>query len=311
MKHALAHRASWLAASLLAIFAISTAHAKMNILVACHWALGEPDQRYHRCEHHVLKAALPTFITQLREKGFYVYDESVALGLAGCMTQGQHCSHGGAQLIEIAKSTAEDIEKPIDVVVAFSIFGDGFSGGKITLVQAQGRLWNVHSSQSLGSFKAEGGSGAAASENRIECGKKSVRECAELLARDVANQIAKDQGVQPAKKKPEAVASSASIAPNCDCEIGSRQYTLEFHNFTYKEIDEIEQHLANICCFSGDSNDRRPTDRLANYVRYSYYSPISVANLSARLAKMLDMMEAMGFETNLEMSGNTFTATKK
>ena len=56
--------------------------------------------------------------------------------------------------------------------------------------------------------------------------------------------------------------------------------------------------------------EHRPTEQRPAYVRYSYYSSIAVAKLSANLNRLLrDMEEAGGFVTTLVMSGATFAVT--
>ena len=96
-------------------------------------------------------------------------------------------------------------------------------------------------------------------------------------------------------------------SPRDDCLGREREYTLEFHNFTAKEIARIENFLVIFRCYG----EHRPTEQRPTYVRYSYYSSISVAKLGANLNRLLrDMEEADGFVTTLVMSGTEFAATK-
>ena len=310
MKMRIGHWASWLAASLLAI---GTAHAAENILVACwhedeHWVTGGPDERNHRCEQNILNAALPAFTTQLRTLGFGVYDGSVVRNLVSCMTQGSGCSHSGLELIEIANTYAEQVDRPIDVVVKFSVRSNGFNGKPLTFFRVQGDLWDTHSHRSLGSFKAEGGSNAVASQNEIKCAGKKARECAELLAQDVAHQIAKDRDVQLGKKEAEAVASSASN----DCRSSKSEYTLKFHGFTDLEVRDIRDHLVIFDGYCRGSNDLRLIEGRPNYMNYLYYSSLDMRKLDDRLRIMLDKKkERGGVETKMERSRTTFNVTKK
>ncbi len=279
----------------------------------------------------IVKRATGRLSEQMNELGFDVFDET-AITLAN-YEQGRS-RRSDAELIDIARSVKRP---PIDVLVLFSIYATKHEREYTTKLKAsiEGRLINVQTGRSLGSFDVE-------SKQAWNVGKNCERPCilkhvgkgisklsnelgfvlAEKLAHQSANPskqeyLAQEIGGDSATLSNENNHANNLVSVNTEAKPKTikrestkqkrsafvTEYQLIFDGFNAEDYSNIEEYLL---MFSGYKSHRL-IESYASYKDIWYKSSIGSAKLSRNLHKML---EHLGIRAIVNVNGNTYKVKK-
>ncbi|MDP4022882.1 hypothetical protein Q8W71_09635 [Methylobacterium sp. NEAU 140] len=246
-------------------------------------------------------------------RGYNVYDETaVAMGF----TQANRVRRRDAELIEVARAVSNP---PLDVVAVFQIYASASKSAYSDIVRPQvripGRLLNVRTGQSLGSFEVAGLQLPPLPQGcDRECLLERVGAEARTISADVAAALAAkldgviaprraaDTGSPPADLPAGSAAPSAAppaAAGGEACGGLPTAYTVRLDGFSAQEVQAAEEYMAAFRCYE----HHRPVRASGASTEYWYETRSDSARLTRNLRLMLDHMSAPG---QVQFSGNTF-----
>ncbi len=250
-------------------------------------------------------------------RGYNVYDETaVAMGIS----QPGRVRRRDAELIDIARSVQTP---PVDVIVIFQIFASAqkslYSDIVRPDVRIPGRLLNVRTGQSLGSFEVTGLQlpPLPAGCDR-ECLLERVGAEAKALSTDLAQALTqKLDGVIAPKRAdgggtgvtetaPGSGAPVVALAPGDTGEscVGlPTAYVVRVNGFSSAEIQAVEEYMRAFKCYE----HHRTVRAAGSQTEYWYETRIDGARLNRNFRLMLEHMNVGG---QVSMSGNTVVLGK-
>jgi hypothetical protein len=302
------------ALALASTLAALPAHAqpKPNVVVMGEDADEDSVPRGNRIFQRVIAELSET----MNLRGYNVYDETaVAMGF----TQPNRVRRRDAELIEVARAVQNP---PLDVVAIFQIYASASKSGYSDIVRPQvripGRLLNVRTGQSLGSFEVSGMQLPPLPQNcDRECLLERVGAEAKTIAGDVASALtakldgfvaprrAADAGA-PAGEAPPAGAAAGGAAPVAGGEACGglpTAYTVRFDGFSPQEVQAAEEYMAAFRCYE----HQRPVRAGGSATEYWYETRADSGRLTRNLRLMLEHMSAPG---QVQFSGNTFVVRR-
>jgi hypothetical protein len=255
-------------------------------------------------------------------RGYNVYDETaVAMGF----TQPNRVRRRDAELLDVARSVQNP---PLDVVATFQIYASASKSAYSDIVRPTvripGRLLNVRTGQSLGSFEVAGVQLPPLPQGcDRECLLERVGAEAKTIAGDVASALAAklDGFVAPrraadaspagAPSAPGDVAVSPSASPPAGgpaaggegCGGLPTAFTVRLDGFSAQEVQAAEEYMAAFRCYE----HHRPVRAGGSSTEYWYETRSDSARLTRNLRLMLDHMSAPG---QVQFSGNTFVVRR-
>ncbi|GJD64016.1 hypothetical protein [Methylobacterium frigidaeris] len=245
-------------------------------------------------------------------RGYNVYDETaVAMGF----TQPNRVRRRDAELIEVARSVSSP---PLDVVAVFQIYASASKSAYSDIVRPEvripGRLLNVRTGQSLGSFEVAGVQLPPLPQGcDRECLLERVGTEAKVIAGDVAAALtAKLDGVVAPRRGADAGAASvpgAVAAPVAAGPAGEAcgglptAYVVRLNGFSAQEVQAAEEYMAAFRCYE----HHRPVRAGTSAAEYWYETRSDSARLGRNLRLMLEHMSAPG---QVQFSGNTFVLSR-
>jgi hypothetical protein len=316
MIHAIGRRAALRLAAILAVAgatvcAVAPAHAqtKPNVVVMGEDADTDSVPRGNRIFQRVIAELAET----MNLRGYNVYDETaVAMGF----TQPNRVRRRDAELIEVARAVQNP---PLDVVVTFQIYASATKSGYSDIVRPEiripGRLLNVRTGQSLGSFEVAGLQLPPLPQGcDRECLLERVGAEARTIAGDVAAALtAKLDGVIAPRRtggaadsgEPAAVGGGASsaAAPGEGCGGLPTAYVVRLSGFSAQEVQTVEEYLSAFRCYEA----HRPVRQSGSSAEYWYETRSDSARLTRNLRTMLEHMGASG---QVQFTGNTVVVTR-
>lgn len=245
-------------------------------------------------------------------RGYNVYDETaVAMGF----TQPNRVRRRDAELIEVARAVSSP---PLDVVAVFQIYASASKSAYSDIVRPEvripGRLLNVRTGQSLGSFEVAGVQLPPLPQGcDRECLLERVGAEAKVIAGDVAaaltakldGVVAPRRGADPgAAFVPGAVAAPVAGGPTVEaCGGLPTAYVVRLNGFSAQEVQAAEEYMAAFRCYE----HHRPVRAGASAAEYWYETRSDSARLGRNLRLMLEHMSAPG---QVQFSGNTFVLSR-
>ncbi|KMO28944.1 hypothetical protein [Methylobacterium aquaticum] len=245
-------------------------------------------------------------------RGYNVYDETaVAMGF----TQANRVRRRDAELIEVARAVSNP---PLDVVAVFQIYASASKSAYSDIVRPEvripGRLLNVRTGQSLGSFEVAGVQLPPLPQGcDRECLLERVGAEAKVIAGDVAaaltakldGVVAPRRGADPgAASVPGAVAAPGAGGPTGEaCGGLPTAYVVRLNGFSAQEVQAAEEYMAAFRCYE----HHRPVRAGASAAEYWYETRSDSARLGRNLRLMLEHMSAPG---QVQFSGNTFVLSR-
>ncbi|TGE01750.1 hypothetical protein [Methylobacterium nonmethylotrophicum] len=242
-------------------------------------------------------------------RGYNVYDETaVAMGF----TQPNRVRRRDAELIEVARAVQNP---PLDVVAVFQIYASASKSAYSDIVRPEvripGRLLNVRTGQSLGSFEVTGVQLPPLPQGcDRECLLERVGAEARTIAGDVAAALtAKLDGVMAPRREPGATAAGAGAASGAAAPGGEAcggfptAYVVRLNGFSAQEVQAVEEYMAAFRCYE----HHRPVRTGASAAEYWYETRADSGRLGRNLRLMLEHMSAPG---QVQFSGNTFVLSR-
>lgn len=245
-------------------------------------------------------------------RGYNVYDETaVAMGF----TQANRVRRRDAELIEVARAVQNP---PLDVVAVFQIYASASKSAYSDIfrpdVRIPGRLLNVRTGQSLGSFEVAGLQLPPLPQGcDRECLLERVGAEAKAIAGDVAAALAaKLDGVIAPRRGAEAGApppapagnDTVAVAPGGEvCGGLPSAYVVKLNGFSAQEVQAAEEYMAAFRCYE----HHRPVRAGGATAEYWYETRSDSARLGRNLRLMLEHMSAPG---QVQFSGNTFVISR-
>ncbi|MGU3538037.1 hypothetical protein [Methylobacterium sp. A54F] len=302
-------------AGLALVLALSAAPAlaqpKPNIVVMGEDADEDAVPRGNRIFQRVIGELSET----MNLRGYNVYDETaVAMGF----TQPNRVRRRDAELIEVARAVSNP---PLDVVAIFQIYASASKSAYADIVRPQvripGRLLNVRTGQSLGSFEV-------ASLQLPPLPQGCDRECllervgaeARTIAGDVAAALtAKLDGFVAPRRgadagapagegaSPAPLAGGAPAAGGEGCGGLPTAYSVRLDGFSPQEVQAAEEYMAAFRCYE----HHRTVRAGGSSAEYWYETRSDAARLTRNLRLMLDHMSAPG---QVQFSGNTIVVRR-
>ncbi|KMO41296.1 hypothetical protein VQ02_06000 [Methylobacterium variabile] len=246
-------------------------------------------------------------------RGYNVYDETaVAMGF----TQANRVRRRDAELIEVARAVQNP---PLDVVAVFQIYASASKSAYSDIVRPEvripGRLLNVRTGQSLGSFEVAGVQLPPLPQAcDRECLLERVGAEAKVIAGDVAaaltakldGVIAPRRGSEPGAAAAPGPAPSGAVAaaPGAEaCGGLPTAYVVRLNGFSAQEVQAAEEYMAAFRCYE----HHRPVRAGGSAAEYWYETRSDSARLGRNLRLMLEHMSAPG---QVQFSGNTFVISR-
>jgi hypothetical protein len=248
---------------------------------------------------------------QMNVRGLQVYDE-VAVSLA--VTNPGRIRRHDAELIDVAKSVTRP---PLDVLVVFQIFATANKSPVSDIVKlnirVSGRMLNVRTGQSLGSFEVSGQDLPPIPPGcNYDCILEHVGNEAKPIATEVSTALYDKLAgfVNPtttlaAAQAPltHAPSGGAPVAVANPCMGLPSAYVFKINNFAAAEVSQIESFVGAFSCFE----TMRPIRTSGATAEYWYESRIDQQRLTRNLQGMRD---AMGVNFQIQFSGNSVNLTK-
>lgn len=256
----------------------------------------------------IFNRVLDAISTELETEGFQVYDET-AVTMA--ITNPNRVHRDDAELLTVAKRVPN---VPIDAVTVFQVYASAEHSAYADIndlrVRVSGRLLNVRSGKSLGSYEVSYAPGdlppLPASCNR-DCVLEFVGNQSSRIASDVGKVLAtKLDAVSPTSSS-EGVgvnigaggAGKTKQVADDDCTGLTTAYTLSFKGFPPEDLTHIEEYLV---AFKGFDH-YRPMH--ADSVQSDYW--YETCSDEARLNRNLRLMvEHMGVQARVAKTQNSF-----
>lgn len=288
----------------------SHAAQNLNILVMGEDSDPASVPRTHRVFNRVQRAIME----ELNTAGYQVYDETAA---SIDITDTRRIGRTDAELIDVARSVTNP---PLDVMTVFEIFASAQKSNVSDIIKMQvrvtGRMLNVQSGQSIGSFEVQAqGLPPIPPGCEFDCVIEKVGDEAKPIAEEVAQVlIEKLQGFVGATPTADAQASSGEVTANtalttaataasADCAGLPTAYSISLRNFKEEEISEIEGYFSAFKCFGSI----RPIRQSATLAEYWYETRADQIRLTRNLK---GMEQAMGISFESQFSGNKITLTR-
>ena len=284
------------------------AQGKPNVVVMGEDADEDAVPRGNRIFQRVIAELSET----MNLRGYNVYDETaVAMGF----TQPNRVRRRDAELIEVARAVSNP---PLDAVAIFQIYASASKSAYSDIVRPSvripGRLLNVRTGQSLGSFEVAGVQLPPLPQGcDRECLLERVGAEAKTIAGDVAAALtakldgfvaprrAADAGPAPLGEAPPA---GAVAAPGTEaCGGLPTAYVVRLNGFSAQEVQAAEEYMAAFRCYE----HHRPVRSGASAAEYWYETRSDSARLGRNLRLMLEHMSAPG---QVQFSGNTFVLSR-
>lgn len=261
-------------------------------------------------------------ITELSEtmnlRGYNVYDETaVAMGI----TQPNRVRRRDAELIDVARSVQNP---PLDVVAVFQIYASATKSGYSDIVRPEvripGRLLNVRTGQSIGSFEVAGLQLPPLPQGcDRECLLERVGAEAKTIAGDVAAALtSKLDGFVAPRRRADAGAPVPAGEPGLGAPPASggaaagggescgglpTAYVVRLNGFSSQEVQAAEEYMSAFRCYE----HHRPVRSGGSTAEYWYETRSDSARLQRNLRLMLEHMSAPG---QVQFSGSTFVVSR-
>ncbi|MCB1379936.1 MAG: hypothetical protein KDK89_16450 [Alphaproteobacteria bacterium] len=270
--------------------------------------------------HRVFNRVLQALSMELGQMGFKVYDETAVT--LDVNRQGR-IRRNDAELITVAKRIQQP---PVDVIAVFSIYTNVQQNINADIwdlgIRIPGRLLHVSTGRSLDSFEVDYPTGTlppvppnCLSANRVDqdCLFEFVGGQARRIAQDLGAVLAqKLDFLSPARQtaggmvnEPEVGSSGGggNVGGGSNCTGLTSAFVISLRGFDPEEVTTIEEYLV---AFSGYDHHRplRTTRRVSEYW---YESCADIARLNRNLRLMMDQM---GIEGRIAMTGNRFEIDK-
>jgi hypothetical protein len=301
-----------LAAGLTLLAAPAQAQGKPNLVVMGEDADEDAVPRGNRIFQRVIAELSET----MNLRGYNVYDETaVAMGF----TQANRVRRRDAELIEVARAVQNP---PLDVVAVFQIYASASKSAYSDIVRPEvripGRLLNVRTGQSLGSFEVAGLQLPPLPQGcDRECLLERVGAEAKAIAGDVAAALAAkldgviaprrgaDAGPPPVDAAPVVpLGGAVAAAPGAEaCGGLPSAYVVKLNGFSAQEVQAAEEYMAAFRCYE----HHRPVRSGGATAEYWYETRSDSARLGRNLRLMLEHMSAPG---QVQFSGNTFLISR-
>ncbi|WP_342152866.1 hypothetical protein [Methylorubrum sp. SB2] len=297
-----------LAAGLTLLSAPAQAQGRPNLVVMGEDADEDAVPRGNRIFQRVIAELSET----MNLRGYNVYDETA---VAMSFTQANRVRRRDAELIEVARAVQNP---PLDVVAVFQIYASASKSAYSDIVRPEvripGRLLNVRTGQSLGSFEVAGLQLPPLPQGcDRECLLERVGAEAKAIAGDVAAALAMklDGGIAPrrgaeAGAPPPAPVGNAAVAaaPGGEaCGGLPSAYVVKLNGFSAQEVQAAEEYMAAFRCYE----HHRPVRAGGAAAEYWYETRSDSARLGRNLRLMLEHMSAPG---QVQFSGNTFVISR-
>ncbi len=245
---------------------------------------------------------------QLNTRGHQVYDET-AVSME--VTQPGRVRRMDAELIEVARAVSRP---PLDVMTIFQIYASvrtsPVSDVRRLQVRVMGRMLNVRTGQSIGSFEVVGQDlpplppGCASSQDCIlEHVGNEAKPIGSEVAAALADKLSAFVGVsaRPAVVQAPPTASQQVVGP--PCQGLPTAYVIRLSQFNAQELSQMEGFFSAFSCFE----TIRPIRQSASLAEYWYESRIDQLRLTRNLQGIKD---AMGVNFQIQFSGNTVSLTR-
>ncbi|MGN8096113.1 MULTISPECIES: hypothetical protein [Methylobacterium] len=285
------------------------AQTKPNIVVMGEDADEDAVPRGNRIFQRVIHELSET----MNLRGYNVYDETaVAMGF----TQANRVRRRDAELIEVARAVQNP---PLDVVAVFQIYASASKSAYSDIVRPEiripGRLLNVRTGQSLGSFEVAGlqlpplpqGCDRECLLERVGAEAKTVAaDVAAALAAKLDGVIAPRRGADAgaAPPDPAPIGGAVTAAPGAEgCGGLPSAYVVRLNGFSNQEVQAAEEYMAAFRCYE----HHRPVRASGASTEYWYETRSDSARLGRNLRLMLEHMSAPG---QVQFSGNTFVISR-
>jgi hypothetical protein len=301
-------------ASFLTQVAPSHAGQNLNILVMGEDSDPASVPRTHRVFNRVQRAIME----ELNTSGYQIYDETAA---SIDINDTRRIGRTDAELIDVARSIANP---PLDVMAVFEIFASAQKSNVSEIIKLQvrvtGRMLNVQSGQSIGSFEVQAqGLPPIPPGCEADCVIERVGDESKLIAENVSQVlIEKLQGFvgaapnQETQSSPDQGDANAAIttapttaanAAGADCPGLPTAYSISLRSFKDEEVAEMEGYFSAFSCFGSI----RPIRQSATLSEYWYETRADQIRLTRNLK---GMEEAMGISFQAQFSGNKITLTR-
>jgi hypothetical protein len=289
------------------------AQPRPNIVVMGEDADEDTVPRGNRIFNRVIRELAET----MNLRGYNVYDETAA---AMGITQPGRVRRRDAELIEVARSVQTP---PLDVVVIFQIYASAQKSLHSDIVRPDvrvpGRILNVLTGQSLGSFEV---TGLQLPPLPLGCDRECLLERvgaeAKLLAGDLAQALTqKLDGIIAPRRASDGsgIGSVIETAPGAagSTTAGSLQaegcsglptaFVIRISGFSGAEVQAVEEYMRAFKCY----DHHRTVRASSGQTEYWYETRIDSTRLNRNLRLML---EHMNVGAQVTMSGNTFALGK-
>jgi hypothetical protein len=288
------------------------AQSRPNIVVMGEDADEDTVPRGNRIFNRVVRELSET----MNVRGYNVYDETaVAMGIS----QPGRVRRRDAELIDVARGVQTP---PVDVVVIFQIYASAQKSMHSDIVRPEvrvpGRLLNVRTGQSLGSFEV---TGLQLSPLPLGCDRECLLERvgaeAKLLAGDLAQALTQKLDGVIGPRRADATGGGSPVtdaAPSAGGAVAAAQqvdgcvglptaYVIRVSGFSNAEVQAVEEYMRAFKCY----DYHRTVRASSSQTEYWYESRIDSARLNRNLRLML---EHMNVGAQVTMSGNTFAVGK-
>jgi hypothetical protein len=303
-------RALLILSSLIAIAEPASAQSpKLNVVMMGEDADASSVPRTNR----VFSRVQQEIMEQMNVRGLQVYDEvAVSLGV----TDPGRVRRRDAELIDVARTVSRP---PLDVLVVFQIYAAANKSPVSDImklnIRVAGRMLNVRSGQSLGSFEVVGQDLPPIPPGcNYDCILEHVGNEAKPIAGEVSSALydkltafigsapvlaqAPIQAPAPTVQAAPIAAAPASICPGLP-----NAYVFKLSNFAAAEVSQVEAFISAFSCFE----TIRPIRQSSSTAEYWYESRIDQQRLTRNLQGMKD---AMGVNFQIQFSGNSVSLTK-
>jgi hypothetical protein len=291
------------------------AQTKPNIVVMGEDADEDTVPRGNRIFNRVTRELSET----MNLRGYNIYDETaVAMGIS----QPGRVRRRDAELIDVARAVQTP---PLDVVAIFQIYASAQKSQHSDIVRPEvripGRLLNVRTGQSLGSFEV---TGLQLPPLPLGCDRECLLERvgaeAKLIAGDLAQALTQklDGVISPRRAEggsggtvvTETAPGSGSgaVAPGGSANAEScgglpTAFVIRVTGFSSTETQAVEEYIRAFRCY----DHHRTVRASSSQTEYWYETRIDGARLNRNLRLMLEHMNVGGQVT---MSGNSFAVSK-
>ena len=229
--------------------------------------------------------ALNEIADELSSSGFHVFGETAVTSRSP-----GHSRRSSADLIDLTRGVKNPL---IDTVALFTIYTDVTRRAYTSKLHMRiaSRLLDVHGGGHQENFEV-----SKSANIRPDCTGSCEIEAASRLAKQLAGQVGRELADRLASRI-DSSRRSGRRNRNLD-DVGLRiDYTLEFDNFSKRQVREFEDYLV---VFRG-YNSHRVTTSFSRHVEFNYRSTIKQNRLVRNLRRMLeelDISAQVNFDAN-------------